>query len=176
MKRASIFALIVLSWIATAALPASAQSQNTTNTLRFDEGASSPPAKIDSFGWMSGYWQGQGLGVDCEEIWSRPVGDRMFGIFALRKDDEVSFSEAMELVEEDGSVVLKVKHFTPEFVAWEAKDGYVSFHLVRLGENEAFFNGLTFRRHGDDKLSIYLVLHKGEAKNEMEFSFECQPL
>ena len=63
----------------------------------------------------------------------------MQGIFTLSREGELTFSEAMTLVEEEGSLVLKVKHFTPEFVGWEEKDGFVSFPLVGLGENEAYF-------------------------------------
>lgn len=95
----------------------------------------------------------------------------MLGIFSLRKDGELVMWEAMELVERDGSVVLEIKHFTPEFVGWEEKDKYVSFPLVRVGDNEAWFRGLTFRRGSDDTLSIYLVLRKEGEKSEHELRF-----
>ncbi len=170
MRKALIVALIALPLAAVAA----AQSRGSANTLRLDEWAASPPATVGELAWLAGYWQGEGLGGSLEEIWSRPVGDRMLGIFALRKEGELAFSEAMELVEEGGSVVLKVKHFTPEFVGWEEKDKYVTFPLVRLGENEAYFRGLTFRRQGD-KLSIFLVLKKDGEKTEHQLSFERRP-
>ena len=173
MKRACTVVLIVLIALPlAAAAPAAAQGRESANTLRLDDSAASPPAKIGELSWLAGYWRGEGLGGSCEEIWSRPEGDRMLGIFSLRKEGEIVFWEAMELVEEGGSVVLKVKHFTPEFVGWEEKDKYVTFPLVRLGDREAYFRGLTFRRKTDDMLSIYLVLSKEGEKTEHELRFE----
>ena len=145
-----------------------AQTAISDNTLRLDEGAPRPAAGIADVGWLAGYWRGEGLGGSCEEIWSLPAGDRMQGIFTLSRDGALVFSEAMTLVEEEGSLVLKVKHFTPEFVGWEEKDGSVDFPLVRLGENQAWFRGLTFRRTGDDTLSIFIVLTSQGEKTEHE--------
>ena len=85
------------------------------------------------------------------------------------------FSEAMQLVEVDGSLVLKVKHFRPDFVAWEEKEDFVRFRLLKLAENEAYFSGLTFRRSGDE-LVIYIVLTSGEQKTEHELRFQRVPI
>lgn len=156
--------------------PVSGQISNSANTLRLEEGAPAPPGSIDRLAWLAGYWRGEGLGGECEEMWSPPVGDRMNGIFTLRKDGELVFSEAMLLVEEEGSLVLKVKHFTADFVGWEDKEGFVSFPLVRLGDSEAYFNGLTLRRQPDGALSIYLVLASGGERTEHEFRMERQAL
>ncbi len=156
---------------ALAALPAAAQVESSPNTLRLEEGAASPAAKISDVAWLAGYWRGEGLGGECEEIWSQATGDRMHGIFTLAREGKVVFTEAMLLVEEEGSLVLKVKHFTPEFVGWEEKDKFVSFPLVRLGEREAYFNGLTLRREDEDSLSIYLVLVNKDGPSERAFSF-----
>lgn len=152
-----------------------AQSRNSEHTLRLDEAASSPAAEIEQMAWLAGYWRGEGLGGVSEEVWTRPSGDRMYGTFTLVREGKWVLSEAMLLVEEGGSLVLKVKHFTPDFVAWEEKDGYVSFPLVRLGETEAWFNGLTFRR-SDESLAIYLVLVSQGEKTEHEFRLRRVPL
>ena len=124
---------------------------------------------------MAGYWRGEGLGGAIEETWTPPAGDRMQGIFTLAREGTPVFSEAMQLVEEEGSLVLKVKHFTPEFVGWEEKDKFVRFPLVRLADNEAYFSGLTFRRQGD-RLLIYIVLSQEGAKTEHVLSFERVPI
>jgi hypothetical protein len=153
------------------AVTAGAQDSVTKNTLRLTEGAKRPAAKISDLGWMSGYWRGQGLGGDLEEIWSLPSGDRMHGVFSLARGGEPVFSEAMLFVEEERSLVLKVKHFSPEFVGWEEKDESVRFPLVGIADNEAYFNGLTFRRDGD-KLLIYIVLTQGDEKTEHELRLE----
>ncbi len=150
---------------------AAAQSKNSPNTLQLDESATSPPAKISELAWLSGYWRGEGLGGSCEEIWSHPVGHSMFGTFSLLKDGKVVFSEATTIVEEGNSLVLKVKHFTPEFIGWEEKDVSAEFPLVRLGNKEAYFSGLTMRQAADNALSIFLTISKQGVKEEHEFRF-----
>lgn len=141
------------------------------NTLTLEKGAALPSAEISDLAWLSGSWRGSGLDGDCEEIWSQPVGDRMFGLFSLSKAGAAVFSEAMMLVEEQGSLVLKIKHFGPDFVGWEEKDKFVSFELVKLGPDEAFFDGLTLRRSGE-KLTIFVRIRSGEQVKEEPFFFE----
>lgn len=148
--------------------PADPWVQNSQNTLKLVDGAKSPPAKIGEMAWLTGYWQGPGMGGHCEEAWGQPIGDRMLGWFSLRKEGGLVLSEAMTLVEHDGSLMLRVKHFDPEFVGWENRDGFMSFPLVKLGEQEAYFQGLTFRRTGSG-LNIYLVVGGPEKKTEFEF-------
>lgn len=149
--------------------------------LRLAEGEAPTPAKIADLAWLAGYWRGTGLGGRCEEVWGQPHGDRMHGFFHLANEQGAVFSEAMLLVEEEGSVVMKIRHFDPKFIAWEEKDDYVTFRLVRLGPNtattgasgrqEAFFSGLTVRREGD-RLWIFLRF-KSDAGSRIEtFDFQ----
>lgn len=174
----SILALVALPSLLSAETPAApAVSDSATPaplTLRLEEGAQSPPATIADLAWLSGYWQGEGLGGACEEVWGKPHRDRMFGYFTLSQEGKLVFSEAMMLVEEAGSLVLKIKHFNPDFVGWEEKDKYVSFRLVQLGKREAFFHGLTFRRVEDDKLLIHLRLTSNGKSREETFTFTRQ--
>ncbi len=164
--------ILALGWIAVGPWSAMAQSRDTENTLRLDEGTTRPAAKIADVGWLAGYWRGDGLGGECEEIWSLPAGDRMHGIFTLANEGGLVFSEAMTLVEEEGSLVLKVKHFTPEFVGWEEKGDFVRFPLVRLDDNQAYFRGLTFRRESDETLLIYIALSKDGERKEHELRLD----
>lgn len=140
--------------------------------LSLAEGAASPPAKISDIAWLSGYWQGEGLGGMCDEVWGKADGDRMHGFFSLSKAGSAVFSEAMMVVEEGGSLVVKIKHFGPDFKGWEEKDAFASFRLVRLGDQEAFFDGATYRRTGEDRLDIYVRIHQGDGSQEMVFSFK----
>lgn len=148
-----------------------AETVNSENTLKLD-GAMPPAAKIEDLAWLAGYWRGTGLGGQCEEFWGEPIAGRMLGSFALVRDGELVFSEAMTLVEEDGSVVLKLRHYDAGFVAWEDKNDYVRFRLVKAGDNEAWFSGLTFRRTGAGKLQVFVVLHDEDEKTEHRFDFE----
>ncbi len=178
MKPSALLALILtlaLTPAATAEEPATAEAEPNAapaNTLRLGD-AEPGRGTIADVAWLSGAWAGEGLGGWAEEIWGQAVGDRMYGTFTLRKNDALVFSEHMVIVEEQGSLVLKVKHFTPEFSAWEEKDDFTAFKLVRLGENEAYFSGLTLRREGNDGLKIYLVLKQGEERTEHVFDMKA---
>jgi hypothetical protein len=101
---------------------------------------------VEDFGWMAGHWRGEGLGGICEEIWTGPLGGSMVGLFRLIREGELVFSEHMMLARDPDGIVLKVKHFTPDFVAWEDKEGAVRFRLEELRPNEAVFKGLRIRR------------------------------
>ena len=166
MKRTYQIALIIALLPFAARL--AAQAEGSANTLRLDSSGKPAEAKITDLAFLTGYWTGEGLEGECEELWMPPAADRMYGTFTLYREGKLVFSEALLLVEEEGSVELRVKHFDPAFVGWEEKDGHVTFRLVKVGENEAYFSGLTFRREGDE-LRIYLVLKKDGEQTEHSF-------
>jgi hypothetical protein len=101
----------------------------------------------------------------------------MVGAFKLLRSGEPSFYELMLILEEEGSLVLRLKHFNPDFTGWEEKDRAVSFRLVDLQDGAAFFDGLTYRRVGDDRLDVFLAMRRSQGENaapvfeEVAFSF-----
>lgn len=82
----------------------------------------------------------------------------MMGMFRFLKGNAVVFYEFLTLVEQNGTVVLKLKHFNPDLTGWEEKAHFVTFRLLKLTPTEAFFEGLTLRRVGDDRMQIFLAL------------------
>lgn len=117
-----------------------------------------PEATLDDVRWLAGEWTGTGLGGAVDESWSAPAGGAMMGMFRLLVDGKPSFYEFFTLVEEDGSLALKLKHFNPDMTGWEEKDGFVTFRLARLEADTAWFGGLTYRRAAADRLEIFLAL------------------
>ena len=79
--------------------------------------------------------------------------------------------ELMLIVEEKGSLNVKLKHFNADFTAWEEKDKFISFPLVKLTVDAAYFNGLTYRRDGSDRLKVYVAIKEGEDVHEEELLF-----
>ncbi|HKZ81681.1 MAG TPA: DUF6265 family protein [Pyrinomonadaceae bacterium] len=106
--------------LATAFPVIQAQSQDSAHTLKLDEKGVSPPASIAAVSWIAGHRRAAALGGVCEEIWSEPVGNSMVGMFRFVKDGKVVFYELMT-IEEDKSLVLKIKHFNPDLSGWERK-------------------------------------------------------
>ncbi|MDX1385808.1 MAG: DUF6265 family protein, partial [Thermoanaerobaculia bacterium] len=165
MNETKAGALLLASVLALAAA-SHADSRLTENTLRLDEGQASPPATLESVAFLAGSWVGEGLGGEVEEVWAAPSGGSMVGAFKLLRDGEPSFYEILLVLEEEGSLVLRLKHFDPDLTGWEEKDDFVSFPLVKMGKNEAWFRGLTYRLV-EDELHIFLALRTKEGRKEV---------
>ena len=168
MRLTTLIAALMVAAAATA-------GAQTANTIPAPADAPGPRATLADIAWLTGRWVGAGLGGVSEETWSAPASGAMMGMYRLVVDGKVSFYEFMNMVEENGSLVLKLKHFNPDLTGWEEKDRFVSFRLAKLTATEAWFGGLTFRRLGDDRLQIFLAIRdRSGAVREEEFRMERQ--
>jgi hypothetical protein len=158
-----------ISWLPTAvAFPQDRPSPETStpNTIRAAKDATRPAATLDAVWWLAGgTWRGDGLGGVTEEIWSTPAAGAMMGMFRVLKPgaaggQELVFYEFLTFVEQDGSLALKLKHFNADLTGWEEKGGFVTFRLARVTPEAIYFDGLTFRREGKDKMTIFLALRE----------------
>lgn len=154
--------VVAAAWIAPD--PLAAQVPNTENTLRLEDDDTSLPARIDQFSFLQGEWTGEGLGGEVDELWSRPASGTMVGAFRLIREGRVVFYEIFALEEEEGTVVLRLKHFDPGpgLPGWEERDRETLFRLVRVEGNVAWFRGLTFRLADPDTLLVHLALRSGD--------------
>lgn len=119
---------------------------------------------------------GQGLDATAEESWLPPAAGRMVGVFRLVRGDSVQFYELVSLVEEEGSLVLRLKHFEPDLAGWEEKDESVDFPLVRRTPDTLWFDGLTIERRGEDRMTIWVALQaEGADAREATFEYRRRP-
>jgi hypothetical protein len=163
--RYGLCAVVLGAWLAGA----SAANAQTFHAMRLGD-RTSPPATLEVMSWLAGRWEGEGLGGYNEEIWSPPRGGVMTGMYRLLKNEKPVFYEFLMLVEEKGTIVLKLKHFNPDFSGWEEKAGFVDFPLVKVEERAVHFDGLSFVRESDNALRIYLLLRdKNGTVREEEF-------
>lgn len=148
-----------------------AQVGVTGNTVRLDSGATSPPATLAEMAWLTGSWQGEGLGGVVEEIWSPPSAGAMVGAFRLVRNGTTAFYELMTLVEHEGSLVLRLKHFNPDLTGWEEKDETVEFPLVGVDGDWFRFDGLSIHRRSADTMTIYVAISSKDGEDR-EAAFE----
>jgi hypothetical protein len=148
----------------------------TPNTLQLPADAPRPAATIQDIGWLEGTWTGTGLGGVTEERWSAPAGGAMMGMFRLVKGDRVIFYEFLTLVEQNGSLVLKLKHFNPDLTGWEEKAESVSFRLVKITPDAVWLDGMTFMREGPDRTRIFLAIRNRSDNSVREEEFIQQRL
>lgn len=173
MNNLIVTALAATIVFLTGSLAANAQDAGTDNTLTAAEGFESPAASIDDLAWLAGHWQGQAMGGSFEETWNPPMGGAMMGMFKFLQGDEVGFYEILTIAPAGDSLAVRLKHFTSELHGWEEKDETVDFKLIRMTENEANFDGLTFRRISPSETHIFVVLNQEGDKSE-EVQFVCR--
>ena len=114
--------------------------------------AAQAPATIDSASWLAGRWVGEGLGGHVEESWAPAAGGQMVGHFQLARAGKPVFYELMLLDAQPAGLRLRVKHFNPDFTAWEAKAAWHSFEPLSTEPDLLKFKGLTLARTGDELL------------------------
>ncbi len=135
-----------------------AQSPRTEHTYKLDDAESRPPATLENVSWLVGSWSGEAFGSTFEEVWNPPSAGSMIGLWKLLNDGQVVFYEIMLLVEEEGSLSLKVKHFNADFTAWEDKEDYVRFRFVKYETDAVHFEGLSFYRIDENKMHSFIVM------------------
>jgi len=145
---------------------ASAQSPRTEHTFKLDDPENRPAATLDDVSMLVGSWSGEAFGSKFEETWNAPSAGSMIGFFKLFQDDEISFYELLLLVEEEGSVSLKVKHFSADFTAWEEKGDYITFQFIKTEEDAVHFSGISFYRIDEDTMHGYIVMRSGDDVRE----------
>ena len=147
MKRPMrLILLSALLWVPTA--------------LHADDGA----ASIEDFSFLSGYWSGEGFGGESEEMWMPAVDGKMFGIFKQSSDNELQFSEFMEISAVDGVFQLRLKHFNPDFSGWEDSDEHVIFPLQSISNGKIVFDGLSYELTGNTKLKIEVSIGQSDGE------------
>ena len=157
-----LFSILVLIFLSTAL---SAQSQLTEHTLKLDDPANMPEASIDDLAWLAGRWLGEGFGGTLEENWNPPLGGTMVATFRLIEKGKPHFYEICLIEPAGNSLVYKVKHFNPGLTGWEEKDEYVTFPLVKLEQNTAYFNGLTMKLAGNT-CTHYLAMKQKDGSHK----------
>ena len=136
----------------------------------------SPPASIDQLDWLVGQWEGKGIqGSPAMESWLPPMGGTMVGTFVQETPEgAIMFTEILYLMEEEGSLVLRLKHFNADLTGWEEKDDMLTFRLVAMEPCAAYFNALTLRCADAEKPGEGLVAAvRMQSGGELLFRFEA---
>jgi hypothetical protein len=149
---------VALGWPAAG----QAQEQVTEHTLTATPGSSPSAASIADLAWLTGTWRGPGFGGVTEEIWSEPRDGAMLGVFRLVREGKPVFYELLLLEEAAGTVVLRVKHFNPDFSGWEQREEHQQFPLIARSGGAFHFSGITFRPVRDSLTVFVAIKQKGE--------------
>lgn len=126
------------------------------------------PANLGQMKWLVGEWEGILDGAQQQHMMFTPVAGHMPGFVRAWSDDgTILFYELFVLVEVDGTLETRVKHFTPELAGWEGKDEYVGRRLIKIVDNAFFFDGITFVRENEAEHTVYYRIPYGERTGEI---------
>ncbi len=168
IRRNALLVLMIMVGLGSVAL---GQGRNTQNTLKLDDPTSRPAATIESVAWLVGSWKGEAFGGTFEETWTAASSGTMVGMFKLMHNNRPTMYEFVLIVEEKSSLSVQLKHFNADLSGWEEKDKFISFPLVKLTANAVYFDGLTYRRDGPDRLKVYVVIENDGVVQEEELLF-----
>lgn len=124
-------------------------------------------ARIEDVAWLAGHWRGKAFNGTAEEMWMGPADTAMVGSYRYLQQGKTIFYELQTIVEDKGTLKLRLKHFNPDLSGWEDRSAssVIEFPLIRLGLKEAVFDGLSFKMLSDGSLQIYL---KTEQDGQLE--------
>ncbi len=106
---------------------------------------------LDHAAWLAGRWVGTGMGGEVEEVWSPALGGQMIGHFRYFRDGMPGFYEILMIDLTETGMRMRVKHFNPDFTAWEDKGDWIEFKPVSTSASQLVFKGLVLDHIVDDK-------------------------
>lgn len=123
-----------------------------------------PQPTLKDFAWLSGRWTATlPNGDQLEEVWTASAKDLMASFRWADKEGKAKFYELIVVTEEKGKLVLRLRHFNPDFTAWEEKTKPMVAEAVTATPDKVVFqvNGdakvlLTYERTGPDAFTATL--------------------
>lgn len=145
--------------------------------------ASADPV-LDDLAFLEGHWRSAGSPTSSfEEIWSAAEGGVMTGMARGLSKGNVSVLEYLVIAEDDVGVVMRFKHYNPDFTTWE-EDGPVTLRLTALEGSDATFSAtppsetvksIRYFIGDDGSLRSEVSTDDGTARNSFTLVFEKQP-
>lgn len=140
------------------------------NTISIGSGKS-PNANLSQVAWIAGHWKGEAFGGITEEVWTAPLGDSMMGSFKLVVDNKTEFYEICQMIQEDETIMFRLKHFDGKLKGWEEKDETEDFPLVKIEKDAVYFDNFTIKRISQDHIIFYVVVDSEGKSEEVEFKY-----
>lgn len=131
--------------------------------------------------FLEGNWSSKTKsGALVEEFWSAPKADSMVGYCRFIKDQKTTFYELLSIVEKQGQVILRMRHFNESLVGWNDKEEAGDCILVTNDGADATFDNkndahhvmVTYKRSGTNSLHVVVedTTDGKSVKHEFDYS------
>lgn len=146
---------------------ASAQDADPRSFVRrYHAGAQPVPASIDDVRWLEGYWIGKMPEGPVEQYFLPPAANQMPSFVRSLNGKEIIFYEIATFVERDGTIFMRLRHFTPDLVGWEDRSGPIERRLLATEGGNLFFDRASFIRTGEDTYTVYFLNMEGQKERD----------
>jgi len=126
---------------------------------------------ISDFAWMEGTWMANNSGGIAEVIWSSAKSGVIMGAFRMEMGGNIAFYQFLMLGEHDGQLMLRLKHFGPDFTGLEEKDQTMDFVFLDADETKWYFDGLTIEQVSMDRMIFHVRAGEGESAQVLPFDY-----
>ena len=144
---------------ALALLIGTAIAQANPAPLTRSRAAGQAPARatIADMAWIVGEWRGERDGGTAGEAYSAPTGGQITGHFYETKGGQVTLMELTQIVEREGGIVFRLRHFNRDLSGWEDKTGKPQeFPLLAIEGKRMFFDGITLDHSVPQTLAFHV--------------------
>ena len=104
-------------------------------------------ARMEDLEWLEGHWSGQAGGDEVDEVWAGAAAGAVVGMFRSTAAGKVRFYEFMTITKDSDRIGLTIKHFDPDLVGWEEKDGAARLVLTESTDRRAVFYQASGDKH-----------------------------
>lgn len=129
-----------------------------------DSTCKSVSMKINKMGWLEGNWKSKGKKISIQESWTRNGAHSMMCVASIYESNSIILFEICTITEENGSLILRIRHFDAGLQAWEEKDKPLEKQLIKAAKNRIYFDGYTFEKTGKDQMTLFI---QSKPENEM---------
>ena len=107
-------------------------------------------------GWLEGNWKSSGQEITIQESWIRNGAYSMMCVASILENNEIILFEICTITEEEGTLVLRIRHFDKKLNAWEDKKTPLEKKLVKIEKNRFYFDGYTFEKTDKDQITLFI--------------------
>jgi hypothetical protein len=130
---------------------------------------------LSDLAWLEGHWETELGGGRAEEIWTKPDGDSIVGMYRFVKDGKLAMTELIEIRALPNGIGHYMRHFHGKLIAWEEKDKPLEWKLVEFAPQSVLWESggtkLQYELKDPDTLLATLIKSKDGKETRTVFRY-----